>query len=231
MTRDSLKFSIIEHSAGGPGQKSIELACEQFLIVQVNNLPIWEVLCSPGREQELVAGLFACQGIALDGNTPVRVEHSDSTEQPTAFVTLKNPPACILPEPYSAPFALNPKKAQALKEEFFARQVLREQTRSTHAAAACDENYSILEMAEDISRSSALEKAVGAARLGGLQTTGPPMLMLSCRISREAVQRAIRAGVRMLLSVSRPSAQAVTLARRFNLTLGLVAPQGVVLAF
>jgi formate dehydrogenase assembly factor FdhD len=230
MIKDSLKFLVVEHSADGTGQKSVELACEQILLVKVNGNPVWEVLCSPGNERELVNGIFACQGIAVDSNTPVRVEHSDSKEQPTAFVTLKGPVACALPDSFDAPFVLNPQKAQALKEEFFARQALRERTRSTHAAAACDENYSILAMAEDISRSSALEKAVGAARLGGLQIA-PPILMLSCRISSQAVQRAIRARVRMLLSVSRPSAQAVNLAQSFNLTLGLVAPQGVVLVF
>jgi formate dehydrogenase assembly factor FdhD len=230
MIRDSLAFSIVEHNGSGRRQKSVELACEQILVVRVNNEPPQEVLCSPGNERELAAGLCAAMGMAVDCNTAIRVELSNCKEKPEAIVTLETPSTSPLPSPFDTPFVLNPQKAQALKDEFFARQTLRERTRSTHAAAACDENYSILAMAEDISRSSALEKALGAARLGGVKT-GPPILMLSCRISRQAVQKAVFAGVRMLLSVSRPSAQAVDLAKSFNLTLGLVAPGGVVLVF
>jgi FdhD protein len=76
----------------------------------------------------------------------------------------------------------------------------------------------MLAAGEDVGRHNALDKVVGKLFLQNrLQEAS--ILVLSSRVSYELVQKAARARIPVILSVSRPTALGVDLADRLGLTL------------
>lgn len=109
-------------------------------------------------------------------------------------------------------------------------QPLRGRTRAAHAAAAFRADLTLLTAAEDVGRHNAVDKAVGRLLLDGtLKTAG--LLVLSSRISFDLVQKAARAGVAVIFSMSRPTRLAVETALRLNMTLACLARPGGLLVF
>jgi FdhD protein len=109
--------------------------------------------------------------------------------------------------------------AMAEAQSLFAR------TGGTHAAAAHDAAGARLVLREDVGRHNAVDKVVGALlkeRLVGRGAAGPrrpASLVVSGRASFEIVQKAVRARIPVVASVSAPTSLAVDLASRAGLTL------------
>ena len=91
-------------------------------------------------------------------------------------------------------------------------------TGSSHAAMVFDAGLSPLAWAEDVGRHNALDKAIGKtfleSGLGKLRVGA-----MSSRLSFELVQKAARAGLEIMVSMSRPTALAVELAESLNMSL------------
>jgi len=105
-------------------------------------------------------------------------------------------------------------------------QALFERTGGTHAAAAHAGDGTRIVAREDVGRHNAVDKVVGALlreRLVGAGASGgpaaPALLAVSGRASFEIVQKAIRARIPVVASVSAPTSLAVDLALRAGLTL------------
>jgi FdhD protein len=98
-------------------------------------------------------------------------------------------------------------------------------TGGTHAASAHDARGERLVAREDVGRHNAVDKVVGALlrerRVGpGAPAEGAPaLLVVSGRASFEMVQKAARAGIPILASVSAPTTLAVDLAQATGVTL------------
>jgi FdhD protein len=98
-------------------------------------------------------------------------------------------------------------------------------TGGTHAAAAYDARGARLAAREDVGRHNAVDKVVGALLRQGLigtaapSTSGPALLAVSGRASFEMAQKAIRARIPVLASISAPTTLAVDLALAAGLTL------------
>ncbi|MDO9262403.1 MAG: formate dehydrogenase accessory sulfurtransferase FdhD [Desulfosalsimonadaceae bacterium] len=97
-------------------------------------------------------------------------------------------------------------------------QPVHKQTRSAHAAMIFDKNSELLASAEDVGRHNALDKAIGKILMEGRINTAAFGVM-SSRLSYELVQKAARAGLELMIGVSRPTSLAVELARSVNMTL------------
>jgi FdhD protein len=96
-------------------------------------------------------------------------------------------------------------------------------TRGAHAAMILDANLDILSFAEDVGRHNALDKVIGKLLLTG-RLKDAAMVVLSSRISFELVQKAARARLPIIVSISRPTALAVDMGKTLNMTLANVKP-------
>jgi len=99
-----------------------------------------------------------------------------------------------------------------------ALQILQQATGATHAACRVDRDGEISHVREDVGRHNALDKTLGALARGGVAVAGSALIITS-RASFEMVQKAAALGAGTLAAVSAPTAAAVRLAEKLNLTL------------
>lgn len=101
-------------------------------------------------------------------------------------------------------------------------QPLGRATGAAHAAAFCDPDGSIRLAKEDVGRHNALDKLVGALAIERIDPA-EGFILLSARCSYELVEKAVRAGCPMLVTISAPTSLAVDRAAAAGLTLVALA--------
>lgn len=125
------------------------------------------------------------------------------------------------------PVAIRPPRPRADATALFAslaglrdHQPLNTLTGAVHAAAACDATGRIVAAYEDVGRHNALDKLIGAlARMGNEAN----FFLVTSRLSFEMVDKALVAGVGMLVGISSATTLAVEHARAHGLTLVALA--------
>jgi FdhD protein len=114
---------------------------------------------------------------------------------------------------------LSPEVVVGLPDRLREQQRAFDRTGGLHAAGIFTAEGTALVVREDVGRHNAVDKVVGwAGREGLLPLTGH-VLVVSGRASFELVQKAVMAGLPVLVAVSAPSSLAVGLAREVGLTL------------
>jgi FdhD protein len=101
------------------------------------------------------------------------------------------------------------------------RQPLTAQTGAAHAAAWCGLDGSLAIVREDVGRHNALDKVVGAMAHAGVRPDGADagFLLLTSRVSLEMAQKAMVAGIAVVVGMSAPTLAAVELADAAGMTL------------
>jgi FdhD protein len=117
-------------------------------------------------------------------------------------------------------------------EKFFQHQEYYARTRGTHAVMLFDSRIDIIDKAEDVGRHNAMDKSIGALFLRN-RISDVFLAVLSSRISFDITQKAARAGIPILISLSHPTSMAVELGLKLNMTMicldkksGFIVPCG-----
>ena len=97
------------------------------------------------------------------------------------------------------------------------QQTLQHSTGAVHAACRIAEDGSISHVREDVGRHNALDKTLGALARADMAPGGA--LLITSRASFEMVQKSAALGYGILAAVSAPTAAAVRLADKLNITL------------
>ena len=107
----------------------------------------------------------------------------------------------------------------ALADRLREGQAVFDATGGLHAAGLFSPEGEMIVLREDIGRHNAVDKVVGRALLDGGLPAAERLLAVSGRAGYEVVQKAVAAGIGVLVAVGAPSSLAVATALRFNLTL------------
>ncbi|MBN2032316.1 MAG: formate dehydrogenase accessory sulfurtransferase FdhD [Deltaproteobacteria bacterium] len=117
-------------------------------------------------------------------------------------------------------------------KKFFLHQEYYVRTRGTHAVMLFDSRLQIIVKSEDVGRHNAMDKSIGALFLAN-RMSDIYLAVLSSRISFEMIQKAARAGIPILISLSNPTSMAVEMGLKLNMTLvcldkksGFIVPCG-----
>ena len=223
------------------------LAHEQALRISLNDTPFTVTMHTPGSEKELVRGLLFTEDVFTGSNADfsVRVTGTDESgkitsidasipeDQAGAAVTdirhLASVSSCGLCGKTEIPdspdldtgsrsIQFEPRMVETLFRRMKEKQRAFDISGGTHAAAAFDEKGRMLAIHEDIGRHNAVDKVIGSLLMDqSIQESA--ILLVSGRISFEIVNKALRAGIPILASVSAPSDLAVRTADIHGLTL------------
>lgn len=105
-----------------------------------------------------------------------------------------------------------------LEKSMRAAQQLHRDVGGVHAAAIYDAAGNLIVLCEDVGRHNAVDKALGYCLLRDIPLRDK-LLLCSGRFSYEMVSKAIRMELALIASFSAPTALAVQLAERFNVTV------------
>ncbi len=224
-----------------------ELIREEPLSFRVEGRPYVVVMRTPGEEIVHAAGFCLAEGLVdrpedfaaiglckdTDANVvtvtlvPDKREKASSLLERRGFVSQTSCGICgkeliedlhqIL-EPVTDTNTITIQQAKECVDRLTGSQSLYTPTGGAHAAMLFDYQRSPLAMGEDVGRHNALDKAIGKVFMDGKIETAW-LGVMSSRISYELVQKAARAGLAILVGMSRPTSMAVELGQKLNMTI------------
>jgi FdhD protein len=173
---------------------------------------------APGEQEYNVVEVRLAPGVAVDWASLERNFYTTSSCGVCGKASLEAVTArgCSM---LDAGFALDAATITRLPDKLGEGQGVFARTGGLHAAGLFDAAGVASTVMEDVGRHNAVDKVVGHTFLEGALPAGDRVLVVSGRASFELVQKAVAAGIPMLVAVGAPSSLAVDLARRFGQTL------------
>ena len=223
---------------------SREWVPEVPVALEFNGLAYAVMMATPTDLEDFVAGFALAEGLARPGE----IEAVELHEANGGWVARANLPASSLPrimerartrvsesscgicgidsvaaalapiDPVETKPVVDPAAIHKALSSMRSHQRLGEATGAAHAAAFCSFDGQILLLREDVGRHNALDKLIGGLGRKGLNHE-EGFVLLSARCSQELVEKTVRAGIPMLVTISAPSSLAIARAREGRLTL------------
>jgi FdhD protein len=236
-----------------------ELIGEEPLVIRAQDRPYAVVMRTPGEENFHVAGFCLTEGLVDCREDILTLGYCDENDTNVAEVTFRPErhqkikallarrgfisqtscglcgkelieDLCQALTPSSDKTMVTFDQILDCAEELPRQQRLYGRTGGSHGAMIFDKSIQLLAVSEDVGRHNALDKAIGKILLDGVLDDGF-LGILSSRISYELVQKAARAQLPILVSMSRPTALAVALGRSLNMTLACLGKKNEILVF
>lgn len=244
---ETTEQKFADYFEGRRNRRSQALIIEEPLSIRVAGSPYSVVMRTPGDEIAHVAGFCLAEGLVDHPDDIATIGFCEENETNVATLTLTekrrqqvadllarkgfvSQTSCgicgkeviadiqqiLSPVPSHTLFDTD--RLMACIESLPRWQPLYKKTRSSHAAVIFDKTMAAMAWAEDVGRHNALDKAIGKVFM--LKKIEDACFgVMSSRLSYELVQKAARAGLEMLVGISRPTALAVELARSVRMTL------------
>lgn len=244
MKRNILTVPIQKIEPGGTSVRAQDLvAVEEPLQIRLGESDVAITMRTPGHDRELALGFLYTEGLLANPDQIAEVRVDDSGVVIVSLIGSATPDidarrfyvtsscgvcgkasidalaasgCAMLP-------AGQPKLSAALVPHFPTRlreaQAIFEHTGGLHAAGLFNTASELLYLREDVGRHNAVDKLIGAAFLERRLPLHQHVLMLSGRISFELVQKAVTAGIPIVIAVGAPSSLAIQTSLRFGMTL------------
>ncbi len=186
---------------------------EQPVELFIDNKEVLSTACSPGRLRELAYGYMFSEGMLNAVNDVCSYQQ----QGPQIKVALK--PISLFHDliPISNDFTISKQKIFETATTAHQRAEIFQQTGGTHVVYLFDASAQAV-FVEDISRSCALDKAIGEALKLGLDFKSS-LIFLSSRLTERMLKKIARCGIPIVGCVSAPTCQAVDLARKLGISL------------
>lgn len=189
------------------------LVVEQDVAIALGGETLLRTTCSPGELGEWVLGYLFSEGLILEPEDVDRVHSQGSV----FCVDLARHVRIEPPVPAMSDLVLGADRLLETAEEIAGRATVFGATGGTHVMAIADRTQ-VLAWVEDISRTCALEKAIGEALLRGVDFA-QSFAFLSSRVPSRMITKLARCGVPIVAAVSAPTMDAVRLAEQLNICL------------
>jgi FdhD protein len=246
-------YQVIRCESGVCRNSYHELIGEEPLLIRIDGKPYSVVMRTPGEELFHAAGFCLGEGIAdssddfmligyckdLDPNVvdirlkPERREKIHELLDRRGFISQTSCGICgkemvkdlyqIL-TPAENGFQVEINRIFDCLNKLSKNQNYYQTTRGSHAAMIFDNQLEMISFAEDVGRHNALDKAIGKVFMNG-KLPNATIVILSSRISYELVQKAARAHLPIMISMSRPTALAAEMGKALNMTLACTAKE------
>lgn len=192
-----------------------QVAIEKEITLVVDRTRKHTLLCTPQKIKQLVIGFLYSKEI-IENISDIR---NFLPEKDIIKITLnkKNSPVeNIKPCPKTLQITSN--DLFNIVQQLQTQQQIFAVTGGVHVTGIFDINKKIIAFAEDVARHNALDKIIGECLLNrqNIQSCGA---VLSSRATFEMVNKAVRAGLEIIIAVSAPSSLAIETAKKYNITL------------
>ena len=226
-----------------PTNETVEVIVEAPLIIDVEGIEHYTILCTPIDKLAMAAGFLFSEGV-IDGLEDV--VHIEECEDEPGVIRVRlrgDMPRIMEPgrnlvivsscgacgtEDFNNNLNSLPKVEDSLRiessllrsanNEISSHQPLFKTCGGTHIVSLNDSKGNIISCAEDTGRHNALDKAIGKSLFEGVSIKGS-WAVLSGRISFEMVGKCARAGIELISAISAPTALAIDVAERCGITL------------
>lgn len=225
---------------------------EAPVAIEINGIAYAVMMATPLDLEDFVTGFLLAEGLADAHEIGAIVVHEQGEEQwGLGYVARVNLPekrlapimerarrrlgdsscgicgiesieAALRPlPPIARPSRIGPAAIRAALDQMRGLQRLGELTAATHAAGFSD-GESMTHLREDVGRHNALDKLIGACARNSVDMK-QGFIVVTSRCSYELVEKAVRAGCPLLVSISAPTDLAVRRAKSAGLALAVLA--------
>lgn len=222
------KLSVMRVTEKGKRKIDETVVTEAQLTIVVNTQKLVTLPCSPNDLQFLAIGFLFSKDILKSKEEITKIDLDDRKSivwvettkdnhlKPLSLGTLSNA-ANKVHLTVNSDISVKSHDIISLVEEFQHRSEVFISTGGVHSVALC-ERKNILVFKEDISRNNALDKLFGECIMKDIPMK-ERMVLTSCRISSEILQKVAKRNIPVLISKSAPTNLAVRLAADAGITL------------
>ncbi len=203
------------HRLSGIRHEVIEdlVVVEKPIELFIDNKRVLSTACSPGRLRELAYGYMFSEGIIHAASDVFSYQQENGRMK----LTLRSVSTLRSLVPVSSGFTISIQDILQAARTANQRAQIFQQTGGTHVVAIFD-GIAKTAFVEDISRSCALDKAIGEALISGLSFKSS-LIFLSSRLPERMLKKIGCCGIPIVGCVSAPTCQAVDLARKLGISL------------